>query len=47
MVSAFRYGFLGFSDVPLGLCFAVMGGFVVVFFGLTLFLFLRGAGLKK
>jgi ABC-2 type transport system permease protein len=47
MVSAFRYGFLGFSDVPLGLCFVVMIGFVLFFFALTLFLFLRGAGLKK
>jgi ABC-2 type transport system permease protein len=47
MVSAFRYGFLGFSDVPLGLCFVVMLGFVLFFFALTLFLFLRGAGLKK
>jgi ABC-2 type transport system permease protein len=47
MVSAFRYGFLGFADLPLGVCFAVMGGFVVVFFLLTLWLFIRGAGLKK
>lgn len=47
MVNAFRYGFLGITDVPLALSFVVMGGLVVVFFGLTLFLFLRGAGLKK
>lgn len=47
MVSAFRYGFLGFSDLPLGLCFIVMGAFTIVFFFLTLFLFIRGAGLKK
>lgn len=46
MVNAFRYGFLGVSDVPVGLSFLVMGGLVVVFFGLTLFLFIRGAGVK-
>jgi len=47
MVNAFRYGFLGITDVPLATCFIVMGAFVVVFAGLTLFLFIRGAGLKK
>ena len=47
MVNAFRYGFLGITDVPLALSFAVMGGLVVVFFFLTLYLFLKGSGLKK
>lgn len=46
MVNAFRYGFLGVSDVPLSTCFAVMGGLTVVFAALTLYLFMRGAGLK-
>lgn len=46
MVNAFRYGFLGVSDVPLGTCFAVLGGLTIVFFLWTLFLFKRGAGLK-
>ena len=47
MVNAFRYGFLGITDVPLALSFAVMGALVVVFFFLTLYLFLKGSGLKK
>ena len=47
MVNAFRYGFLGITDVPLALSFAVMGGLVFIFFFLTLYLFLRGSGLKK
>lgn len=47
MVNAFRYGFLGITDVPLALSFGVMIGLVILFFGLTLFLFLRGSGLKK
>ncbi len=47
MVNAFRYGFLGISDVPLPLCFGVMIAFTIVFFLLTLFFFIRGSGLKK
>lgn len=47
MVNAFRYGFLGISDVPLGVSFAVMGGFIVVLLAIVLYLFHRGAGLKN
>ena len=47
MVNAFRYGFLGFSDVNIVLCFVVLGGLTVVFFGITLWLFIRGAGFKN
>lgn len=47
MVNAFRYGFLGISDVPVGLSFAVMGGFIVVLLGTVLWLFHRGSGLKN
>lgn len=47
MVNAFRYGFLGISDVSMLMAFSVMGGLTVVFFGLTLFLFIRGVGVKS
>jgi len=47
MVNAFRYGFLGVSDVPMWLAFSVMGGLAVLFFALTLFLFIRGTGVKS
>ena len=47
MVNAFRYGFLGITDVSIAMCFAVMGGLTVLFFLLTLYLFIKGAGLKK
>lgn len=47
MVNAFRYGFLGVSDVPMSIAFSVMGGLVLVAFGVTLFLFRNGAGLKN
>ena len=47
MVNAFRYGFLGVSDVPMWLAFSVMGGLALVFFVLTLVLFIRGTGVKS
>jgi ABC-2 type transport system permease protein len=47
MVNAFRYGFLGFSDVSVAVSFGVMGGFIVVLLVIILVLFKRGAGLKN
>jgi ABC-2 type transport system permease protein len=47
MVNAFRYGFLGISDVPMSLAFGVMGGLTLVAFVVTLILFRNGAGLKN
>ena len=47
MVNAFRYGFLGVSDVSVLLSFEVMIGFTLVLLILTLWLFKRGSGLKN
>lgn len=47
MVNAFRYGFLGISDISLIRCFEVLGFFVLFAFIWTLILFKKGAGLKK
>ncbi len=47
MVNAFRYGFLGITDVPLLQCFAVMGALALAMIIWTLVLFRKGAGLKK
>jgi ABC-2 type transport system permease protein len=47
MVNAFRYGLLGVSDVPLGLSFAVMLGFVAGLAALGLHLLRRGIGLRS
>lgn len=47
MVNAFRYGFLGISDVNVWLCFAVLLGLTVIFFVATLLMFIRGAGFKS
>ncbi len=47
MVNAFRYGFLGISDVSVKLSFGVMIVAVIALLALTLWLFKRGSGLKN
>lgn len=47
MVNAFRYGFLGTADVDVGLAFSVLIGLTILFFAITLILFVRGAGFKQ
>ena len=47
MVNAFRYGFLGISDVSVGTAFIVMGALTLVVLVATLVLFAKGAGLKN
>ncbi len=46
MVNAFRYGFLGITDVSVVTSFYVMGGFVVVLLGVILYLFAKGTGIR-
>ncbi|CCQ12648.1 ABC-type multidrug transport system, permease component [Pseudoalteromonas luteoviolacea B = ATCC 29581] len=46
MVNAFRYGFLGVSDVHLGLSFAVLFGLIAVLFATALLLIKKGTGLR-
>ncbi len=47
MVNAFRYGLLGTSDVPLGVAYALMLGFVVALAAFALILLKRGVGLRS
>ena len=47
MVNAFRYGFLGKSDVDVTFAFGVLIGLTVLFLTLILWLFKRGVGLKN
>jgi len=47
MVNAFRYGFLGISDVSLWTCFAVLIGFTLLFGFVAVYLFKKGIGLKN
>lgn len=47
MVNAFRYGFLGVSDVSLLLAFSVIIGFITVFFAVAMYLINKGTGLRS
>jgi ABC-2 type transport system permease protein len=47
MVNAFRYGFLGVTDVSLWLALAVVLGFIVVLFSFAMYLINRGIGLRS
>ena len=46
MVNAFRYGFLGISDVSLSISFAMIGSFIVCFFALSLYLLTHSKRLR-
>lgn len=46
MVNAFRYGFLGVSDMSVWICFAVLVGFCVAFTAIVVYLFKTGRGLR-
>lgn len=46
MVNAFRYGFLGVSDVHIGVAFSIMGLSAVVLFGVAMFFMNRGTGMR-
>src|SRR5262249_17866807 len=46
MVNAFRYGFLGVSDVDVGLAFVFMSIATLVLFGFALSLLNRGTGIR-
>jgi len=46
MVNAFRYGFLGRSDVHVGLAFGIMALAALALFGVALWLMERGTGLR-
>lgn len=47
MVNAFRYGFLGVTDVSLWLALAVVLGFIVMLFSYAMYLINRGIGLRS
>ncbi|WP_426369270.1 ABC transporter permease [Pseudocolwellia sp. HL-MZ7] len=46
MVNAFRYGFLGITDVSLTIAFSVLGLFIVVLYTLAMVLITKGVGLR-
>jgi ABC-2 type transport system permease protein len=47
MVNAFRFGFLGVSDVDVSLAFGIMVVFVVVLFGIAVGLMRKGIGIRE
>lgn len=47
MVNAFRYGFLGVSDIPVAAAFAIIVGFIVVLSTGAMVLLHRGTGIKS
>jgi ABC-2 type transport system permease protein len=46
MVNAFRYGFLGTSDVNVPVAFAIMGGCVIALYVWVHVLLNRGSGIR-
>ena len=46
MINAFRYGLLGVSDIPLGLAFSIILGFIAALTFFSLHLLRRGVGIK-
>jgi|TARA_Y100000588_G_scaffold351478_1_gene403314 ABC-2 type transport system permease protein len=47
MINAFRYGFLGVSDINLFISYLVIGGFTAVLFAVNLYLLKRGHGIRQ
>ncbi|MDA7746730.1 ABC transporter permease [Psychromonas sp.] len=47
MINAFRYGFLGISDVPIGWSFAVIFTFIIVGYSLVSILLKKGVGIRS
>lgn len=47
MVNAFRYGILGVSDIPIGLSYAIVLGFVAVLFAASVMLLRKGYGIRS
>lgn len=47
MVNTFRYGFLGVSDISIGVSYAIIVGFVVALYGFALHLLKTGYGIRK
>ena len=46
MINAFRYGFLGISDISLWASYIIIIGFIVALFILSLILLKRGYGIR-
>ncbi|MDD5580421.1 MAG: ABC transporter permease [Methylobacter sp.] len=47
MINAFRYGFIGVTDVNIQFAFLITGGFIIILAGLSLFILHKGVGIKN
>ncbi|MFA6164228.1 MAG: ABC transporter permease [Methylobacter sp.] len=47
MVNAFRYGFIGVTDIDIQIAFEITGGFIVMLTLFSLFLLHKGIGIKN
>jgi ABC-2 type transport system permease protein len=47
MVNAFRYGFLGVSDINIGLSYAIIVGFIVALYSYAIYLLRVGYGIRR
>ncbi|MGZ8164248.1 MAG: ABC transporter permease [Methylobacter sp.] len=47
MVNAFRYGFIGVTDVNIQFAFLITSGFIIILTGLSLFMLHKGVGIKN
>jgi len=47
MVNTFRYGFLGTSDISIGLSYAIIAAFIAALYGYALYLLKTGYGIRK
>ncbi len=47
MVNAFRFGFLGVSDITLGASYAIIGAFIVALYSYALYLLNTGYGIRR
>lgn len=47
LINGFRYGFLGFADVPLTTCLAVLAVLIAILIGINWYLLRTGLGLKQ
>jgi ABC-2 type transport system permease protein len=47
MINAFRYGFLGISDIDVVTALGLIGGFIVLLTGFNLYLLNKGIGLRS
>ncbi|MGB5307163.1 MAG: ABC transporter permease [Gammaproteobacteria bacterium] len=46
MINAFRYGFLGISDISISMSYAISAGFIVLLYSFTIYLLRKGHGIR-